>query len=112
MIGPALPRLAPPPGPLPDAPARVVFDRFTVECEAAHCRLAAAILQETGDICDALDYRYAFSLGLPSTPPQTAYAHYFHGPDRLDGLPGALVSVQTLHTPGVDNLGGLVQTDS
>jgi hypothetical protein len=112
MNGSTLPRLLPPPGPLPDAPARVVFDRFSAECEAAHCHLAATVLQETGDICDVLDYHYAFSLGLPSTPPKTAYVHYFHGPDRPDGSPGALASVQTLHTPGVDDLGGLVQIDT
>lgn len=104
-----LPPLPPPPGPLADAPDRIVFGRVTAECEAAHCRLAATVLHETGDICDALDYQYAFSLGLPSTPPQTAYAHYFHGPDRPDGSPGGLVTVQTLHTPGVDDFGGLVQ---
>ncbi|PAP74217.1 hypothetical protein [Rubrivirga marina] len=92
---------------LPDAPERVVFD-LSPEREAAQCRLAALLIG-LGRALDVTRHRYAFSVGLAtpaSAPPgTTAYAHYFRAPD------GALVPVTTRHTPGLDDLGGLVRLD-
>ena len=90
---------------LPDAPDRVVFDRLAPESEAAHCTLAARLIH-AGDALGITRHRYAFSLGLASPAPTTRYVHYFTGPTA------ALVPVTTAHTPGVDDLGGLVRTAS
>ena len=95
---------------LPQAPDRLVFDRFTPEAEAAHCHLAALLIH-AGDPLSITRHRYAFSLGLASPTPATRYVHYFRAPAGPDGEPGALVPVSTTHTPGVDDLGGRVQAD-
>ena len=93
---------------LPDAPERIVFG-ITPEREAAQCHLAARLASE-GRILDVTRHRYAFSLGLAvavgesEVHKSTAYAHYFRTPE------GALLPVTTRHTPGVDDLGGLIQT--
>ena len=93
---------------LPDAPERIVFDRCTPEAEAAHCHLAARLIG-AGDPLGVTRHRYAFSVGVPSPPPTTRYVHYFTPPSETDGPPGALVPVTTTHTPGIDDLGGLVR---
>ena len=89
---------------LPEAPDRIVFDRFAPEAEAAHCHLAARFIG-AGDPLGVTRHRYVVSLGIASPTPTTRYVHYFSAPG------GALVTVTTTHTPGVDDLGGLVQTD-
>ena len=87
---------------LPDAPPFVVFG-ITPEREAAQCHLAALLLHAGRDLLDVTAHRYAFSLGLASGDDETAYVHYFEAPD------GPLVPVTTRHTPGHDDLGGLVR---
>ena len=94
---------------LVDAPEHVVFG-ITPEREAAQCNLAARLAHQ-GRIADVLDYRYAFSLGLAVSGPGTAYVHYFEAPPDADG-PAPLVPVVTVHTPGADDLGGLVRLPS
>ena len=96
---------------LPEAPDRVVFDRFSPEAEAAHGHLAALLIG-AGDPLGITQHRYAFSLGIASVTPTTRYVHYFRALLGPNGGPGALVPVTTTHTPGVDDLGGLVRTDS
>ena len=97
---------------LPEAPDRIVFDRFTPEAEAAHCHLAALFIG-VGDPLGVTRHRYAYSLGLASPTPTTRYVHYFSPRSGQDGDIGALVPVTTTHTPGVDDLDGLVpRTDS
>ena len=91
---------------LDDAPEHVVFG-ITPEREAAQCNLAARLAHQ-GRIEDVLDHRYAFSLGLAVPGPGTAYAHYFQGPVGDDGA-APLVPVVTVHTPGADDLGGLIR---
>ena len=93
---------------LGDAPEHVVFG-VTPEREAAQCNLAARLAHQ-GRITDVLDYRYAFSLGLAVPGPGTAYVHYFEAPP--DGGAAPLVPVVTVHTPGADDLGGLVRLPS
>ena len=96
---------------LPEAPDRIVFDRFSPEVEAAHCHLAALLIG-AGDPLGITQHRYAFSLGIASATPITRYVHYFWPPQGSDGEARTLVPVTTTHTPGVDDLGGLVRTDS
>jgi hypothetical protein len=100
---------------LPDAPPVVVFG-ITPEREAAQCHLAAALLHGGRDLLDVTAHRYAFSLGLASGDDgddgTTAYVHYFEAPSGPGGRPGALVPVTTRHTPGRDDLGGLVRPDA
>lgn len=96
---------------LPDAPERVVFG-LSPEREAAQCGLAARLIGR-GRARDVTRHRYAFSVGLavPADAPAgtTGYAHYFRAPPGPDGRPGSLVPVTTRHTPGLDDLGGLVR---
>ena len=88
-------------------PDRVVFDWRSPEWEAAKCALAAHLI-DADRFGDVTRHRYAFSLALPVPAPRTAYVHYFHAP-----LPDqALVPVRTVHTPGVDDLGGLISLAS
>lgn len=94
---------------LPVAPPFVVFG-ITPEREAAQCGLAARLIHQ-GRALDVVRHRYAFSLGLRSDEGTTAYVHYFEAPDD-DPRPGRLVPVTTVHTPGVDDLGGLVRPAS
>ncbi|GAB5550160.1 MAG: hypothetical protein SangKO_099200 [Sandaracinaceae bacterium] len=95
---------------LPEAPNRIVFDRFTPEAEAAHGHLAALLIG-AGDPLGVTRHRYAYSLGIDSPAPTTRYVHYFTSLLGPDGQTGALVPVTTSHTPGLDDLGGLIQTD-
>lgn len=92
---------------LADAPERVVFG-ITPEREAAHANLAALLIHQ-GRALDVTRHRYAFSLGLATPLPGTTYVHYFRAPMGPDGQPGALVPITTVHTPGLDDLGGLVR---
>ncbi|MEL6610485.1 MAG: hypothetical protein AAFQ53_00195 [Bacteroidota bacterium] len=85
---------------LREAPARVVFG-LTPEREAAQAHLAALLIHQ-GREEDVVRHRYAFSLGLASGDETAAYAHYFKTPD------GGLIPITTVHTPGIDDLGGLV----
>lgn len=86
-----------------EAPPFVVFG-LSPEREAAQCHLAARLIRAGHTILDVTAYRYAFSLGLASgDDTATAYLHYFEAPS------GALVSVTTRHTPGHDDLGGLIR---
>lgn len=94
---------------LPDAPPFVVFG-ITLEREAAQAHLAALLIGQ-GRALDVTRHRYAFSLGLATggdgaSDGATAYVHYFEDPE------GALVPVTTAHSPGVDDLGGLVRPTS
>ena len=82
--------------------------------------MLAADLIHQDRLADVPLFRYAHSLEVALDAPQTAYVHYFRAV-ASDGLlppgtskPGtsemlALFPVRTVHTPGVDDLGGLVR---
>ena len=90
---------------LPESPELVIFPRCTPEAEAAYCNLAALCIHN-GHVQDISDHKYLFSLGIAHPAPRTGYVHYFAAPD------GGYVPVITTHTPGIDDLGGLIRPDA
>ena len=93
----------------PDASdGRIVFDWRSPEWEAAKCALAAVLIQQDR-FGEVTCHRYAFSLPVSVGAPQTAYVHYFHAPSEAADGPDTLLPVRTVHTPGVDDLGGLIR---
>ena len=94
---------------------RLVFGRFSRELEAARCTLAAVLIHQDR-LADVPRYRYDHSLAVAVDAPQRAFVHYFHAHAPNSGTSDsgtaealALFPVRTVHTPGVDDLGGLVQ---